>query len=142
MNERLKVKSIEIARAMFDPAEHKERCFVACICWNKNRLIQVGVNKDKTHTVNYRYNPLICRRTGRIIREDKGTCAELSAFLAIKNKTNYNFSDLSIVNVRIDRKMNIKNSRPCSSCDSLLRFGRPKELWFTTDNGTFEEYIY
>lgn len=142
MNERLKVKSIEIARAMFDPAEHKERCFVACICWNKNRLIQVGVNKDKTHTVNYRYNPLICRRTGRIIREDKGTCAELSAFLAIKNKTNYDFRDISMVTVRINRKLQISMAKACSSCSNLIRFIAPKEVFFTNEDGEFEQYIY
>ena len=144
MNDKLKLRSVEIAYALFKPTEHEHRVFVACLCWRKNRLVQVGINQDKTHPINARYNPLICRRTGRIITENKGVCAELDCFLNLKKKTNYNFRDLSIINVRIDRKMEIKNSRPCSSCSSLINYVSPRELWYSTggvkDNPEFELY--
>lgn len=143
MNDKLKIRSVEIAYALFKPAEHEHRVFVACFCWRKNRLVEIGINRDRTHPINL-HNPLVCRRTGRVVSENKKICAELAAFISLKNKTNYEFKDISIVNVRIDRKLKIKNSRPCSSCESLFNYLTPKEIWYSVggvkETAMFEKY--
>lgn len=141
MNDKLKLRSVEIAYALFKPAEHEHRVFVACFCWRKNRLIEIGVNRDRTHPINL-HNPLVCRRTGRIVHENKKICAELDAFISLKNKTNYDFRDISMVNVRINRRMELCMSKCCSSCENLVRYLRPKEIFYTNQSGQFEQYHY
>lgn len=137
MNEKLLKRTVDLAYALFDP-KHEERCFVICAAWYKGRIIRVGINQNKTHTINNR-NPLICRRTGGIV-PDKHVCAELNCFIGIKNTTNLDMRRVSLVNVRIDRQMRVRYSKPCNSCKSLLKFMQPKELWFSGDSGEFEQY--
>lgn len=136
-------KSIELARALFNPAKHEPRCFVVSVGWVKSRIVGVGINSLKTHPANLR-NPQFCRRTGARLSKDS-SCAELGLFLKIKNTTNIDFDKISIVNVRLTRDGKIGNSQPCVSCSSLVKFAQPKNLFYTLDsnfeNPEFEEYI-
>jgi hypothetical protein len=135
-------KSVDLARALFNPAKHSPRCFVVSFGWVKSRVVGIGVNSLKTHPANL-YNPQFCRRTG--VRLEKASCcSELSLFLKIKNTTNIDFDKISIVNVRLTRDGKIGNSKPCISCSSLYRYLDPKNLFYTLDsnldNPVFEEY--
>ena len=129
-------KALETAQALFDPNYHT-RVQVFSFGFHRGRLIAVGRNKDKTHPLNLinvlRFN------TGEIHRE-KGICGELSLFLLLKKTTNIPFDKISIVNVRLDKNRNVKMSRPCPSCNSLLAFTKPKAVYFTNDLGVFEKY--
>ncbi len=131
------LKSVELAKSHFDPASHSHRCFVLSAAWLKNRLVGVGINDSKTNPRNL-INPLFCKETGKII-EKRSACAELKLFLKIKNTTNYDFGELTIVNVRLDRNFNVKNSRPCGSCYNLLKYISPRKVFYTLDTGVFEE---
>lgn len=136
-------KSIELARALFNPAKHEPRCFVVSVGWVKSRIVGVGINSLKTHPANLR-NPQFCRRTG-IRLEKTSCCSELNLFLKIKNTTNIDFNKISIVNVRLTRDGKIGNSKCCNSCSSLVKFVQPKNLFYTLDsnfeNPEFEEYL-
>ena len=136
-------KSIELARALFNPTKHEPRCFVVSIGWVKSRIVGVGINSLKTHPANLR-NPQFCRRTGARLSKDS-SCAELGLFLKIKNTTNIDFDKISIVNVRLTRDGKIGNSMPCISCNSLYQYLQPKNLFYTLDsnfeNPEFEEYL-
>lgn len=128
-------KSIELARALWQP-NYENRCQHFSFAFYKGRVLGIGRNKSRTHPVNLR-NPVYFN--GRI-NEFKGICSELSLFLAIKSKTNIPFSKLVVVNVRIDKNLSIKMSRPCLSCSSLLAYLKPKKLYFTNSSGGFELY--
>lgn len=136
-------KSVELARALFNPAKHEPRCFVVSVGWVKSRIVGVGINSLKTHPANLR-NPQFCRRTGARLPKDS-SCAELNLFLKIKNTTNIDFNKISIINVRLTRDGKIGNSKCCNSCSSLVNFCQPKNLFYTLDsnfeNPEFEEYI-
>jgi hypothetical protein len=129
-------KSLEIANAEYDKF-HDMRVQVFSFGWYKKRLICVGKNKNKTHPLNITKNPIYFDNK---ILETKTTCAELDLFLRLKNKTNIPYSKLTIVNVRLDKNMNIKNSKCCKSCKSLIKYMDPKNIYYTTDSGTFETY--
>ena len=130
-------KSLETANALFDP-DYPIRCQVFSFGWAKGRLIAIGRNQDKTHPLNL--VNVLRFDTGEIHR-NKLTCAELSLALKLKKTTNIPFSKITIINVRLDKNRNVKMSRCCGSCQSLFRFLKPKNVFFTNNSGQFEEYI-
>lgn len=130
-------KSIELARALFDPL-FDLRVQVFSFGWVKNRLIAVGQNQNKTHPLN-KINKLIFRDSGKIHIEKK-VCAELDLFLKLKNTTNIPYNKITVINIRIDRNGEIKNSKPCNSCKSLITYMQPRKLVYSNDFGGFEEY--
>jgi hypothetical protein len=130
-------KSIETALALFEP-DYASRCQVFSFCYLKGRLLAVGRNSKKTHPLNL--VNVLRFDTGEIHR-DKGCCAELSVALKIKKTTNTPFSKITIINVRLDKNKNIKMSRPCNSCNSLISYLKPKNVFYTNNSGQFEEYL-
>lgn len=129
-------KSLETAAALFDP-DYPLRCQVFSFGWFKKRLIAVGRNQDKTHPLNL--VNVLRFDTGKIHR-DKGVCSELNLILRLKKTTNIPFDKITIVNVRLDKNKNVKMSRCCNSCQSLIRYIQPKALYYTNDLGIFEKY--
>lgn len=129
------IKSIELSRALFEP-NFELRCSVFAFAWRKGKLLAVGRNQNKTHTLNLR-NPIYIN--GRA-HELKNICAELSLYIKLKNKTNIPFNKITIINVRIDRNLQVKMACPCNSCRSLLQYHRPKRLYYTNDSGRFVSY--
>lgn len=129
-------KALETAQALFDP-NYPMRCQVFSCAFVKGRLIAVGRNQDKTHPLNLRN---ILRFDNGEIHRDKKQCAELSVFLHLKKTTNIPFSKISIINIRLDKNKNVKMSRPCNSCRSLISYCLPKAVYFTNDFGQFEKY--
>lgn len=129
-------KALETAQALFDPNYHT-RVQVFSFGFHRGRLIAVGRNKDKTHPLNL--VNVLRFDTGEIHR-DKGCCAELGLFLRLKKTTNIPFDKISIVNVRLDKGRNVRMSRPCPSCNSLVAYCGPKALYYTDDNGNFQKY--
>jgi hypothetical protein len=49
-------------------------------------------------------------------------------------------SDCFLFNVRISRHNEIKNSKPCCRCSALLKRFTPRKVFFTNDEGVFEQY--
>lgn len=130
-------KSRDLAFALWEP-DYELRCQVFSFGWVKSHLIAVGRNRAKTHVLNLR-NPLRCRRTNEIVPKT-AVCAECDLFIRLRNRTNIPFNKITVVNVRLDRHLNVRNSRPCSSCESLLKVLTPKKLFYTADSGDFVEY--
>lgn len=131
-------RSVDIAYALFDK-EHDSRCFVCSCVFYKNKIISIGINTNKTHTITHKYNPLICRQTHEVVYK-KGSCAEFNALRKVQNKTNIPFHKLTLVNVRVTKEGKFGLSRPCSSCSSLNRYMNLKDIYYTNDKGEFEKY--
>jgi hypothetical protein len=129
-------KSLEMAYAEYD-YDYDMRVQIFSFGWYKNKIICIGKNKNKTHPLNITKNPIYFDDK---ILETKTTCAELDLFLKLKRKTNIPYNKLKIVNVRLDKNMNIRNSKCCRSCASLITYMKPKSIYYTTDNGNFEIY--
>lgn len=124
-------KSIEYARADFDK-NHEVRAQVWSFGWYGNSLIAISKNSIKSHPLNLK-NPRF--KTGT-----KGSCAEMGLTLKLRAKTNIPFKKIVMVSVRLDKQLRVKNSKPCISCQNLLRFCEFKKVYHTNDVGGFEEY--
>jgi len=132
-------KSLELARALYPSAFQDMRTFHVSVLWNKNRLLSVGVNRKSTHPRN-----LINKKfseEGEDISHSKFQCAEFCAFTGLgKQRYTLDFSKCIMVNLRFDRNYRISLSRPCESCESLLRWLNLKRVYFTNSEGNFELY--
>lgn len=130
-------KCIDLSLALFD-INYPNRCQVFCFVYYGNKLLTVGRNQNKTHSLNVR-NPRI-GRNGEIVA-NKGTCAELAGLTKIRNTSNIKFNKLTLINVRLDRNKNLVLSKPCNSCANLFKFLTPKNVFFSNNHGVFEEFI-
>lgn len=105
----------------------------------KGRIICIGQNSKKTHPVNLR-NPKISQ-DGLDISSFRGLCSEYSAIRKLKNLTNIKTGKCSLINIRINKLNEIRNSRPCNSCLGLLAFFKFKSIHYSNDAGLFESLI-
>ncbi len=131
-------KYAELAFALFDP-NHFSRCFHVCFLTCRNKILSIGINSAKTHTLNLR-NPKYSI-TGEDISDRKGICAELAAFIKVKNTQNINFSKCVLINIRINKNKELDLARPCSSCLSLISYCNLRKVFYSNENGKFEELI-
>jgi len=96
-----------------------------------NKIISIGQNdKDKTHTLAY--------KTGY-----KYSCIHSELDALVRAKVNPGkFKYCTIVNVRLNRFGHINLSRPCVNCQNLIKNYKFKKVYYTNENGKFEEYKY
>lgn len=131
-------KSIELAFADFE-FNYEVRCQVWSFAWYKGRVVAMGKNNQKTHPLNL-VNQL--RFPNGQIHYLKGSCAELVMAQKLKKTTHVDFSKITICNVRLDKNRNICLAAPCNSCVSLIRYIKPKKVYYTVDKNNWGEYIY
>jgi len=48
-------------------------------------------------------------------------------------------SEWEMVNIRLNKDGDIKNSAPCSGCSILLKLFGCRKVWFTTSDGAFDK---
>ncbi len=123
----------DVALSLLDN-HNANRCRHFSFILYKNRLISTGLNVNKTHPMNLR-NKKISRITGEDYSDQKQTCSELNAILKLKRLTNIDTRKCTLVNLRYDRNDKIALAKPCSSCQSLLRYHNFKQVIWSTNNG-------
>ena len=117
----------DVALSLLDN-HNANRCRHFSFILYKNRLISTGLNVNKTHPMNLRI-------TGEDYSDQKQTCSELNAILKLKRLTNIDTRKCTLVNLRYDRNDKIALAKPCSSCQSLLRYHNFKQVIWSTNNG-------
>lgn len=130
-------RSIDIATALYptDLSKEKRRTFHFSILYKNNKVLCIAENIHKTHPRN-RFN----------LRDFdvsmKGVCSEMSLFLKVKSKfDNLDWRRLTLVNVRVDRNGQLRNSAPCPACKNLLRYVGVSSVYHTTDKNGFQKYV-
>ena len=114
-----------------------KRCHHFSFIIYKSKIISIGNNYKKTHPLNLK-NPKFSLKTGEDFSDQKYICSELNAIKKFKNTTNINTNKCIMVNLRYDRNGNLAFSKPCMSCESLLKkYSFKKVIW--TDN--YGKYI-
>ncbi len=139
MNQLLLNKCIVLTKALREP-NAETRCQHFSFIFHKNKLITIGKNSKKSNPANIK-NPKINQEGKKI--KNKYTCSELHAFIKFKNLTNIPFNKVNLVVTRIDRNGKIRGSKPCSSCQKLLKFLNLKEIYHTIEcekENIFEKY--
>lgn len=120
-----------ISKELVDYNSNK-RCHHFSFIIYKNKIVTIGSNRKKTHPFNLK-NRKISTKTGEDISDQKYVCSELNAIKKLKNTTNIDTNKCILVNIRYDRNGKISYSKPCMSCENLLKhFCFKKVIW--TDN--------
>lgn len=132
MNERTIARCINIAKSLA-PNNLSHRCSHVAFLVRGSRIAHIGINSDKTHpkTLDYNYdhyNESLCR-----------VHAEFRVILrsSVKEKTE-DLSHYELINVRIDRKGNINNGKPCRGCQHIISQMGIRRFYYTTAAGTVE----
>lgn len=130
---------VEIAEAIWSP-KHPLRCFHISFVLKKKKIIAIGINSVKTHTSNLKHPKFANSNPSLNIKADAGACSELQACLKLKNKTNIKSKKCVLVNIRINKHGEVKNSKPCQSCANLLNYFEFKDVYYSNNEGAFNKY--
>lgn len=127
-------KCIDLTKALMSE-NFTAKTFHTTFIIKKNRIQKIGINVNKTHPANLKYD--YYGKDGTDIRQFVGLHSELSAILKYGKE---DCSDCVFVNVRIDRNGNATTSKPCRGCQDLLCQVGYKRVYFTNKDGKFEEW--
>ncbi len=126
----------EIAYALCDFENHDLRCWHVSFLMRRNKILSIGVNKRCTHTINLRNRKV--NKSGIDFSDKKFQCSEFTTLQKSRSQ-NINYSKCRMVNIRIDRNNKLGISAPCQGCLSLLAFHSIKDVYYSTNQGTFEK---
>ena len=125
---------IELSKALM-PDVLTRKCFHTTFIVKKNKIQKIGINQQKTHPANLRYN--YTGAGGVDIRTMVGLHSELSAILKYGKE---DCSDCTFVNVRINKNGQPCMAMPCSGCQDILKQVGYKKLYYTNANGIFTKW--
>jgi len=125
----------EISKSLLDFNSDK-RCQHFSFILYKNRVISIGNNSKKTHPTNLK-NRKTSLRTGEDFSDQKHICSEFSAINKLKNMTNIDTKKCVLVNLRYNRNGEIALSKPCMSCENLLKYFSFKRVIWTDNDGNY-----
>ena len=131
-------KYIDIAKAL-QPIHHNypsNRTFHVTFGLDKKRIIAIGINSIKTHPnikkLNYR------SQEGEDLRDIARMHSELNCILKLQNKHGIDdFTNIILVNIRLDRMGDVRYARPCNGCSHLLEQVGYKKLYYSGEDGGF-----
>jgi deoxycytidylate deaminase len=112
------------------------RCRHFSFILNKKKIVAIGTNQQKTHPVHLK-NRKVSLRTGEDFSDQKHTCSELNAIIKLKNLTNIDTKNCTLVNLRYDRNRNLALARPCMSCIKLLQQYKFRSIVYTNELGVY-----
>ena len=119
----MKHKFFELARRLSKYSNHHQHKH-GCVIVDKNRVVSVGFNKDKTHT--------------KSIHKWNFLHAEISALIGLEfEKT----KGCTAYIYRENKSGQPAMSRPCEACEMALKLAGIKKICYSIDNGFKEERL-
>lgn len=96
----------------------------AAICLDKRgQIVSWATNSRKTHPVQAEY----AKRTGK--EQKVSLHAEIAALIRARDDIE------TVVVARINKRGELRNSKPCPICRLALEEAEVSEIWFSTDKG-------
>ena len=110
---------------VIDAAKQSEAKFRhAALCLNsKGHIVSVGTNSRKTHPQQAEY----AKRTGR--EQKVKLHAEIAALVRARDDVE------TVVVCRLNKRSELRLSKPCPVCKLALEEAGVNEVWFSTDKG-------
>ena len=123
MNRKIISRTVDIAMALC-PLNLEHRCSHIAFLIRCGKIIHIGTNSCKSHpeTLKYAYKD----------HQKVGIHAELSVCMKSGKE---NLKDYSMVVLRVDRKGNLANSKPCCGCQSVIKQFNIGEVWYSDSKG-------
>jgi len=111
-------KVIDLAKQSEGKSRH------ACICLDsRGRIVSYATNSRKTHPLQAEY----ARRTGK--PQKVSLHAEIAALIRARSDVE------TVVVARINKRGELRCSKPCQICSLALQEASVSEVWFSTDAG-------
>jgi hypothetical protein len=108
----------------------KNKFFHFAFGYKKNKLLAIGQNNpEKTHT-----QALILAQRFNIQNEYPYLHAETDLISRLWGK-HYVDNNLKMVIVRLNKRGQLRCSKPCERCDQIIRSLGLNKVWWSTDNG-------
>jgi hypothetical protein len=123
MNRKIIGRTVDIAMALC-PLNLEHRCSHIAFLIRCGKIVHIGTNSCKSHpeTLKYAYKD----------HQKVGIHAELSVCMKSGKE---NLKDYSMVVLRVDRKGNLANSKPCCGCQSVIKQFNIGEVWYSDSKG-------
>ena len=123
MNRKIISRTVDIAMALC-PLNLEHRCSHIAFLIRCGKIVHIGTNSCKSHpeTLKYDYKD----------HQKVGIHAELSVCMKSGKE---NLKDYSMVVLRVDRKGNLANSRPCCGCQSVIKQFNIGDVWYSDSKG-------
>jgi hypothetical protein len=123
MNRKIISRTVDIAMALC-PLNLEHRCSHIAFLIRCGKIVHIGTNSCKSHpeTLKYAYKD----------HQKVGIHAELSVCMKSGKE---NLKDYSMVVLRVDRKGNLANSKPCCGCQSVIKQFNIGEVWYSDSKG-------
>ena len=123
MNRKIICRTVDIAMALC-PLNLEHRCSHIAFLIRCGKIVHIGTNSCKSHpeTLKYAYKD----------HQKVGIHAELSVCMKSGKE---NLKDYSMVVLRVDRKGNLANSKPCCGCQSVIKQFNIGEVWYSDSKG-------
>ena len=123
MNRKIISRTVDIAMALC-PLNLEHRCSHIAFLIRCGKIVHIGTNSCKSHpeTLKYDYKD----------HQKVGIHAELSVCMKSGKE---NLKDYSMVVLRVDRKGNLANSKPCCGCQSVIKQFNIGEVWYSDSKG-------
>ena len=123
MNRKIISRTVDIAMALC-PLNLEHRCSHIAFLIRCGKIVHIGTNSCKSHpeTLKYAYKD----------HQKVGIHAELSVCMKSGKE---NLKDYSMVVLRVDRKGNLANSRPCCGCQSVIKQFNIGDVWYSDSKG-------
>ena len=116
-------RTVDIAMALC-PLNLEHRCSHIAFLIRCGKIVHIGTNscKSQPETLKYAYKD----------HQKVGIHAELSVCMKSGKE---NLKDYSMVVLRVDRKGNLANSKPCCGCQSVIKQFNIGEVWYSDSKG-------
>jgi len=123
MNRKIINRTVDIAMALC-PLNLEHRCSHIAFLIRCGKIVHIGTNSCKSHpeTLKYDYKD----------HQKVGIHAELSVCMKSGKE---DLSDFKMVVLRVDRKGNLANSKPCCGCQSVIKQFNIGEVWYSDSKG-------
>jgi deoxycytidylate deaminase len=123
MNRKIISRTVDIAMALC-PLNLEHRCSHIAFLIRCGKIVHIGTNSCKSHpeTLKYAYKD----------HQKVGIHAELNVCMKSGKE---NLKDYSMVVLRVDRKGNLANSKPCCGCQSVIKQFNIGEVWYSDSKG-------
>ena len=123
MNSKILKRTVDIAKAMC-PLNLEHRCSHMAFLIKCGKIVHIGTNSCKSHpkTLEYDY------KNHQLV----GLHAELNVCMKSGKE---NLKDYSMVVLRVDRRGNLANSKPCCGCQSVIKQFNIGDVWYSDSKG-------
>ena len=123
MNRKIIGRTVDIAMALC-PLNLEHRCSHIAFLIRCGKIVHIGTNSCKSHpeTLKYDYKD----------HQKVGIHAELNVCMKSGKE---NLKDYSMVVLRVDRKGNLANSKPCCGCQIVNKQFNIGEVWYSDPKG-------